>query len=453
MKLVLRFFTSAILAALGSSMALGQSPPATLTLSDAVRLALERNPEVLVAREQLEELKGKITEVRADAYPQVTLQGYGLRLRDPSILNSASFDKLPDEFRSALVPTSANLFDVGLTVTQPLYTAGKVGTAIKLAVEGQREKEAALEAVRQRVAFRVFQAFHDLLLAQANLEVVRETYWQREKHLEQVRSRFALGVATETDVLRSQVNLANTEPERIRAENTLRLARATLNNLIVADLDAPTQIEGNLAYRPWALPPAAELQAQALEVRPEILVARRLVQEARLLGSLARADNKLRVDMEGRYGYNIRDPKNLFNQDFNRWNITFNFKLPFYDGGRKAGQVVQADSRRRAAEQNLAQLENNVKLEIKAASDDLQSSAEAIAAARLNVSQAEKVLEMMQANYQYGAATTLDVFDSQTALTVARNAEINATYQYQVAKGRLRLAAGMPILDGEEKRQ
>ncbi|MBZ5496671.1 MAG: TolC family protein [Acidobacteriia bacterium] len=451
MKSVLHFLIAAVLAVPGASVALGQSVPATLTLSDAVRLALERNPEVLIAREQLEELKGKITEVRADAYPQVTMQGFGLRLRDPSILNSASFDKLPDEFRSALVPRGANLFDVGLTVTQPLYNAGKVGTAIKLALEGQREKEAALEAVRQRVAFKVFQAFHDLLLAQANLEVVRETYRQREKHLEQARSRFALGVATETDVLRSQVNLANTEPERIRAENTLRLARAALNNLIVADLDAPTAIEGKLDYLPWTVPPATELQGQALEVRPEVLVAKRLLQEARLLGALARSENKLKVDLEGRYGYNIRNPKNLFNQDFNRWNVTLNFRLPFYDGGRKAGQVVQADSRQRAAEHNLAQLENNVRLEIKAATDDLQSSAEAIAAARLNVSQAEKVLEMMQANYQYGAATTLDVMDSQTALTIARNAEINATYQYQIAKGRLRLAAGMPILDGEVK--
>jgi outer membrane protein len=452
MKLVLRYFTSAVLAVVGAALAFAQAPSELLTLADAVRLALERNPEVLVAREQLEELKGKITEVRADAYPQVTMQGFGLRLRDPSILNSASFDRLPDEFRLALVPKGANLFDVGVTISQPLYTAGKVGIAIKLALEGQREKEAALEAVRQRVAFKVFQAFHDLLLAQANLEVVGETYRQREKHLEQARSRFALGVATETDVLRSQVNLANTEPERIRAANTLRLARAALNSLIVVDLDAPTVIEGKLDYRPWALPPAAELQAQALEVRAEILVGQRLVQEAKLLGSLARAENKLRVDMEGRYGYNVRDPKNLFHQDFTRWNITVNFKLPFYDGGRKKGQIVQADSRMRAAEQNLAQLVNNVKLEIKAASDDLQSSAEAIAAARLNVAQAEKVLTMMQANYQYGAATTLDVVDSQTALTLARNAEINATYQYQVAKGRLRLAAGMPILDGEAKR-
>jgi HAE1 family hydrophobic/amphiphilic exporter-1 len=447
-----RFTWLVLLVVTRTAAALAQAPPEPLTLADAIRLAIERNPEVLVANEQLQELKGRITEVRSEAFPQVSLQGFGLRLRDPSILNSASFDKLPEEFRSALVPKAANLFDVGLTVKQPLYTAGKIGTAIKLALEGQREKEAALEAVRQRVAFKVFQAFQDLLWAQANLEVVRETYRQREKHLEQVRNRFSLGVATEIDVLRSQVNLANTEPERIRAENGVRLARSALNNLIVVDLDAPTTVVGKLDYVPWTAPPPQNLAANALEVRPEVMVARRLLDEARLLRSLAHAENKLSVDMEGRYGYNVRNPKNMFHQDFTRWNITVNFRLPFWDGGRKAGQIMQAEARLRAAEQNLAQLTNNVKLEIKAAVDDLQSSAQAIAAARLNVAQAEKVLEMMQSNYQYGAATTLDVFDSQTALTVARNAVIGATYQYEMAKGRVRLAAGMPMLDGEGKR-
>jgi len=143
----------------------------------------------------------------------------------------------------------------------------------------------------------------------------------------------------------------------------------------------------------------------------------------------------------------VREPKNFFSNEFSRWNVTFNFRLPFYDSGRKAGLVAQGLSRVRAAEHGLAQLENNVRLEIKSAYEDMQSSAKAIAAAKLSVTQAERVLIMMQANYQYGAATTLDVVDSQTALTMARNAQISATYDYEVAKARLRLAAGSPILD------
>jgi outer membrane protein TolC len=97
----------------------------------------------------------------------------------------------------------------------------------------------------------------------------------------------------------------------------------------------------------------------------------------------------------------------------------------------------------------LAQLENTVRLEVKQAYDDTQSSAKAITAAQLSLKQAEKVSAMMQSNYEFGAATTLDVVDSQTALSLAKNSVIGATYDYEMAKARLRLATGSPILDGE----
>ncbi|HYK87659.1 MAG TPA: TolC family protein [Acidobacteriota bacterium] len=449
MTFISRTLAPGILSAAILTSGFAQSPGQPLTLQEAVNLALSRNPEVLVAQEQLEELKGRIKEVRSGAFPQISADAYGLRIRDPSILNSSSFDKVPQEFKDALVPVPANLFDMGFVIKQPIFTAGKVRTAVRLAEETQREKMAALEAVRQRVTFKVFQAFHDLLLADENLAVVNETYEQRKKHLEQARSRFSNGVATEIDVLRSEVNVANTEPELIRAQNRVKLARSALNNLIVVDLEAPTQIAGRLDYRAWAVSDLAQLQDRAMESRPEMMVARRQLQEARHMQSLANAENKLSIDFEGRWGYSVREPNNFFNNEFSRWNVTFNFRLPFYDSGRKAGLVAQALSRTRAAEHGLAQLENSVRLEIKSAFEDMQSSSKAIAAARLNVAQAERVLTMMQANYQHGAATTLDVVDSQTALTMARNTQIGATYDYEMAKARLRLAAGSPILDQE----
>jgi outer membrane protein TolC len=257
-------------------------------------------------------------------------------------------------------------------------------------------------------------------------------------------------VATEIDVLRSEVNVGNMEPDLIRADNRVRMARSALNNLIVVDINAPTQIVGKLEYRAVPPPVLGQSQARALEIRPEVTVARRQLDEARTLLALAEAQNRLSVDLETRFGHSARDPADFYKNDFSRWNLTINFKLPFYDGGRKAGQLMQAHSRVRSAEHNLAQLQNNVRLEVKAAIDDIESSGRAIQAARLSVAQAEKVLAMMQANYQYGAATTLDVVDSQTAVVLARNAQINATYEYQMAKARLRLAEGTPILDAED---
>ena len=322
-------------------------------------------------------------------------------------------------------------------------------TALKLAEESLAEKGAASESVRQQLTFRVLQAFKNLFLMEASLEVVRETQKQRVEHLEQARTRFNSGVATEIDVLRSEVNVANMGPDLIRAENRVRLARAKINNLIMEDLEAPTKIEGSLEYKPWNAGNLQDIQKQTLELRPELQAARKQVQQAKHTVSLANAQNKLTVDMEGGYGYPVREPQNLFDSDYSRWNITFNFKLPLYDSGRKAGLVMQAQARLRAAEQRLAQLENECRLEVKEAYDDMKSSAKAIEAAELSVRQAEKVLAMMQANYQYGAATTLDVTDSQTALDEARNSQIGTTYQYEMAKARLRLASGSPILDKE----
>ncbi len=434
---------------LAATVLTAQDTNEALTLRRAVELALERNPAVSISREQLVELDGKIKEVKSGAFPELTLQGFGLRLRDPSILNSSSFDNLPPEFRDALVPTPSNLFDVNVGVKQTVYSAGKVRNGILLAEAGRRQREDDLETARREVTFRVFEAFNAHLLAIANLEVVEETREQKRRQLELARDRYRLGVATEIDVLRSEVDLANTEPELIRAENGIRLTRSNINNLIVRDLESPTKLVGKLSYNPWKVPSLDELVSDALETRPEVLAARHVVAQNRILQALADSEKKLGVDLAANWGYNVRDPKNLFNNDYTRWNVTLNFKLPFYDGGRKAGLLIQAGARLRASEASLQQLENNVRLEIKSAMDDLRSAEQAIEAATLNSSQAQKVLEMMQANYRYGAATTLDVVDSQTALTLARNTVIRATYLYEVSKARLRLAAGRPILDEE----
>jgi outer membrane protein len=445
----IRVVVGMVVAALGFQWGVAQSVVPPLTMEAAVELAIQRNPEMLISLEEIAQLKGKITEVRSSAFPQVTFQGYGLRMRDPSILNSSSFDKVPQEFRDALVPSASNLFDMGINVKQPIYTAGKIRNALRLAEESLKEKRDVSESVRQMLTFKVFQSFNDLLLAEANRDLVREMKQQRVQQLELAESRYNSGVATEIDVLRSKVNVANLEPALIRADNGIRLTRAAINSLIVVDLEAPTQIVGSLEYRPWSAGTLEEIQRRTLDQRPELQASRKQVEQARLYLALARAENKLTVDMEGQYGYSVRELNNMFVPDYSRWNLTVNFKLPLYDSGRKSGLVAQALAQLRAAEQRLAQLENDYRLDVKQAYDDMQSFAEAIAAAKLSVGQAEKVHTMMQANYRYGAATTLEVMDAQTALAVARNSQISATYDYEMAKARLRLASGSPILDKE----
>jgi outer membrane protein len=419
-----------------------------LTLADALNLAMERNPQVLMARARMDVLAGKIREVRAQALPSVDLNGSALRWRDPSFLNASSFDKIPQEFRDALVVVPSNLFDYNISVSQPLYTSGKVGTALRLASLESKGSGVDREQVEQQVRLQVIRAFYGLLLTQQQLKVAQETVHQREKHLEMARARFAGGVATQVDVLRSQVSVANARPELIRAESSVRQARAVLNNLLVRPMGFPTQAVGQLAYTPQPKMDLQEVVQQASDHRPEVVRARINEREAADQQKLASAESRLRVDFNGQYGISSRLTSNLFNHEFSRYLFTVSVGLPLFDGGRRSGLVRQAIANRRIAELTRVEAENNVRLEAQTALDEMERAEKTVEAAQLSVHEAERVLNMMQDNYKYGAATTLDVLDAQTALTTARGTLLQGLYDHTLAQAQLRYVMGLNPMDG-----
>lgn len=418
----------------------------SLTVGEAVALALERNPQVLIARARVDILKGKIKEVRAQALPMISLNTSGLRMRDPSFLNTSSFDKIPADFRDALVVVPSNLFDYNVSISQPLYTSGKVGTALKLASLESEGAGVDTDRSEQETRLRVIRAFYDLLLSQKQLEVAGETLRQLEKHLEMARTRFAGGVATEVDVLRSQVSVVNQQPTVIRAENSVRQARSVLNNLLLRPLDFPTEAVGGLTFSPQPKPELPDLIRQAYEHRPELARARIAELESKDQLKLANAENRLRVDLNSQYGVSARVPSNLFNHEFNRWMFTVSVGLPLFDGGKRSGLVQQAVANRKVAELSRVDSENTVRLEAQTSLDELQRAEKTVEATRLSVQEAERVLAMMQDNYKYGAATTLDVLDAQTALTTARWTLLQGLYDHTLAQAQVRYVMGLDPL-------
>ena len=414
-----------------------------LTLEQAAALALERHPQVLIARERIDAFKGKYKEVRAEALPFLRLIGSAMRWRDPSFLNSPSFDKIPPEFRDALQVAPANLFDYNLSISQPLYTSGKVGTALKLANMESEGVGVDRDRAEQEIRLRVVRAFYDLLLSQGRLDVAKETVREREKSLEIVRARFAGGVATEVDALRSQVSLANAQPELIRAESGVRQARTVLNNLLVRPLDFPTEAVGRLTFHPPPPQALEEVIRRAYQYRPELVRARINEREAEDQKKLANAENRLRLDFDGQYGVSARLPSDLANHEFTRFMFTVSVGLPLFDGGKRSGLFRQAVANRKMAELTRIDTENSVRLEAQTALDELARAEKTVEAARLNIKEAERVLSMMQNNYRYGAATTLDVLQAETALALARWTLLQGLYDHTMARGQLRWVMGI----------
>lgn len=416
-----------------------------LSRAEAVRLALEANPDVKKAEENLAKLRGLVTEVRADALPELKVLGQWTRFRDPSLLNSPSFDNFPPEFIDQLRPVPATLWDGYATLKQTLWSF-KVGRAIKAAKLATRSGDEEIRRVHQAVALLAVQAYNEYVLSRERVRVAGSAVRQKEIQLETTRNRRVAGVATELDVLRFEVDLENARAQLLAQEGAAELARGRLNAVLVRPIGSPIEPTDGLDYIDVSVAPE-QVVAEAWANRPEV---KQVDLEERIRDhaiAIAKADMRPTLDFNGNFGWSTRKTTNFFEGDFERWSAGIVLTVPVFDGLRTAGKVAQAKADRNIVAQTKVALENQIRLEAQDAVDRLSVAKKVLDTTELNLRQARKALEMIQANYKYGAATLLDVIDAQAAQTLADSNRIQALYTHANARATLRFVMAQDPLD------
>lgn len=416
-----------------------------LSRADAVARALAANPEVRKSVEDLARLDGIITEARADALPDLTVLGTATRFRDPALLNSSSFDSFPPEFKDALKPIPANIYEGSAQLRQTLFSF-KLGHAIKAARFGRSFGAEEMQRARQAVALAAVQAYNDFLLSLEKVRIAQRSVRLKEVQLEQARNRRAQGVATDLEVLRFEVSVENDRALLMGFEGQADLARGRLNAVMVRPIDEavaptdtldriPVEVTIEEAVREaWSNRPEAKAIALTEKIREELI-------------GVAKADGRPSLDLNAAYGWSVRKPANFLESDFSKWSASVSLRIPLFDGLRTAGKVAQAKAERGKVAQDRVALENQIRLEAKDAVDRLRVASKVLAAADLNVTQAQKAVDMTQANYALGAASTLDVLDAQAALTLAESNRIQALYTHANARAFLRYVMARDPLD------
>lgn len=436
--------TSILIAGLLLASPLSAEP---LSRAQAVQRALEANPDVQKALLDLQSLEGLKDEAKADALPELTLAGSWNRYRDPALLNSSSFDSFPPELRDSLKPVPANLYDGSLQLRQTLFSF-RLGAAIKGAKLARQLGDEEVRRARQAVALMAVRAYNLHLLSLEKVRVAEKVVRYKERQLETAQNRYAAGVATELEVLRAQVDLANTRTTLLQLQGEQDLSRAALNAVMLKPIDAPVEPSDRLEYRPLDMT-LEQVVARAWERRPEAAAIRL---EERLYGELvkvARADALPSLDFVGQWGYSVREPGNFLEADYEKWSAGVFLSVPVFDGWRTRGKVAQAKARASKVTQDRIALENSIRLEGQAALDALRVAKSVLEAAELNVKQAQRALDMIQANSQAGAATFLDVLDAQAALTEAESQRIQGLHTHANARAFLRYVMADDLLEDD----
>lgn len=418
-----------------------------LSRREAVARALERNPTVRRSLADRDGLRGRAKQAKADALPEVSVYGTFLRYQDPGFLNSPNIDSFPPELLQAFRPIASNLWDGNATIRQTLWSFS-LGKAIRAAGYAEHLGEENVRSARQDVALRAVFAYNAHLLALEQVKVAETVVRQKEKQLEMARNRRGAGVATDLEVLRFEVDLANVRTTLLRLSGAADLARGDLNAVMVEPTDKPIEPTDSLEFVETAAD-QQQIVREAVSSRPEVKAVgwnEKIYEE--VIG-IYKADMQPRLDFNGAYGWSVRETPNFFEPNYKKWSLSVTLKVPVFDGWRTAGKVAQARADRARVGQDRVALETLIDLEAKQAVDRLRVAASVFHAAELNVTQARKAVEMTEANYRLGAATTLDVLDAQAALTQAEFNRIEALHAHANARSGLRYVMGQdPLSDG-----
>jgi outer membrane protein TolC len=393
-------------------------PPAAprgerVTLAVAVRRALDANPTVAVAADEIARADALVTQARAGYLPILTGNGTYTRLdHDRVITSSTGTSKV----------ASANQLAGNLQLTVPLVAA-PAWTATSRAKSQLRIAEASAADVRRLVAQTTARAYITVV-AQHRLVAASETARETAKaHFDYAHTRLQGGIGHSIDEVRAQQDLATVETQ-LQA-NLARLALAQEALSVLMAVDAPVDA-------------AEEVQLAAPPTMPEALEAVRTRTDVKVLDMRIGAAQRARNDVWSYYAPYlaavgtpfVQDPKTILQPTYG-WQAQLVLTLPLYDGGLRTGITRERDAVLAEARSNFEAGLRQAQSEVRADFEAMVRADLALTSARDAARLARRALDLANLAYRAGATTNLEVIDAARS---ARDADTAAAQAEDLAR-------------------
>ena len=412
-----------------------------LDLEKAIALALERNEDVLIAKTRYEASASRIREAVADALPNISANASYIRnIQRPVFFFPNPITGEQTAFRVG----NKNVYTATINFSQPLYQAGKVGRALKVARLFREFSKERYHATRGDIILAVTEMYFRVQLARRLVEVNRLTRDQSREHLLNARLLFQQGQVSEFDTLRAYVEYVNLLPVVINAENQYELAMNQLKELIDYPADRQLFLTDSLEYRPEPLPSLDEAFRIAMQKRPEINQLQLQAEMLRQNIGIVRANIFPKLYLNGAWQTQAQSDKfDAGPQGFkNSLSASIQLQIPIFDGMRTYAQIDQARAEYKNALYNLEKLKEQIRIELKSLLYSIQEVQKSIEAQQQNILQAMRAVELAELRYREGQATYLDLGDSRLALNRARTNFYQSVYSYLVLLTQLQRAMG-----------
>jgi outer membrane protein len=411
-------------AALAASSKGGLAAGPVYTIQQAVAVAQERNPEILIARKKVLATRGSFIEARS---------GYL-----PSLSSSGLYDKRQTQSETNLRQEDYNAI---LKLEQNLYTGGAVASEVAIAQLNIAKANYELQETINRVTMDVRIAFNELLLNRAKVRVREDSVRVLDEELKSQQENFNAGIVGKLNVQRAEVALANERPELFNAQTELKNSYLRLAELFGTDVHPgaqtpPFEISGELQYQPNH-PDLNDCLARADANRAVIKAREKDIEIEDRQYVLDRSATRPHVRAFSGYEiYSERDPE--VGPEFNYGGVVgINATWNIFDGFATKGRMQATRARREAAVEALAAARRSVASEVRSAFFDLQQAERVLESETQNVQTADEALDMAKGNFAAGLGTQLDVLQAASDVTRTRTTRLSAIYLHNVALARL----------------
>jgi len=395
-----------------------------LSLEESISLALKNNPTIKMAVTDKDKADWALKQAQGGKGPAISLN------------NTSS--------RGTLGTGSEAVYDFyknNVSLTLPLYTAGKLEGLVNQAKWNVNIADLSVTKSQQQIKLDATNAYFAILQARNMVKVNQESVGSLEEHLKNVRAQFEVGTVAKSDVLRSEVELANAQQTLTKAQNAYDLAVASLNNVIGLPLETELIIKEELQYQPYARSLSDSIRF-GLQNRPDTAQAETAIKVAEETVKVAKSGYGPTVAFSGGVGrWDYKSP----GTGFDSWSISLSSTWNIFDTGVTSAQVKQADAAVQKANYTAQQTRDSVQLEIRQNYLSMQEAEKRISTSQVAVSKAEEDFKIAQVRYSAGVGTNLDVIDAQVALTQAKTNYVQALYDYNTNKAKLEKAMGVPI--------
>ena len=397
-----------------------------LDLNDAVQMALENNRNIKMALADVDSAKWNLSSYRRQLGPTLSwgtnINKYGGR----------DYDHTGSDYKR---------YTNTLAVGMPLYN-GSLRAAIDSAGYAINAADVTLENTKQSVRYLATADYYQILQCRNLIKVQQDAVNTLQEHLDNVNAQYRVGTVAKSDVLASQVQLANAQQALVSAQNNYDVAVASLNNVIGLPTDTVLDIRDQLKNTKYDLT-LADCTNYALANRADGASAYYKIKQAEAGINNAKAGNYPTVTAQAaKY---IADKSAFGDKQNENWSATVAANWNIFDNGVTAAEVKNAEATLLKAQEASRMQDETIQLDVRTAYLNLKAAAKNIETTSTAVTQAKEDYKIAQVRYSAGVGTNLDVMDANEKLTLAETNYYTALYNYNTSKASLDKAMGLPI--------